>query len=78
MIKPTGYCSAAMFCEDCSCRSCMNTLEHAELVQRHRQAILARSPKAFDAKVRSSFCPVAVYRVYLDTLTPRTGQWSFD
>lgn len=52
-MSPLFPLLAAMFCEDCSCRSCMNTLEHADLVQRHRQTILARSPKAFDAKVHA-------------------------
>ena len=45
----------AMFCEHCACRSCMNTLDHTDLVQRQRQAILARSPKAFEAKVGLCF-----------------------
>jgi len=56
---------AAMFCEDCSCRSCMNTLDHADLVQRHRQTILARSPQAFDAKVQPR-CPCYSVIYHLD------------
>lgn len=34
----------------------MNTLEHGELVARQREAVLARSPQAFDAKVLRRLC----------------------
>lgn len=42
-----------LYCSDCYCEGCCNTIEHAELVEEARRLALERDPLAFDSKIDS-------------------------
>ncbi|CAL8072561.1 unnamed protein product [Calicophoron daubneyi] len=51
------YCecfAAGMLCSDCTCVSCLNNTEHAELREQAIQQIVQRKPDAFSSKIEYS------------------------
>ena len=53
VIKKMLAAAAGHFCNACACRNCQNTQSNKDVVLQVRQQILARSPNAFEDKVRS-------------------------
>lgn len=43
-----------VYCSDCYCEGCCNTIEHADLVEEARRIAKERDPSAFDSKVAAS------------------------
>lgn len=48
------YCecfAAGIFCKDCSCQQCQNTVENSSVVEKTREQIELRNPNAFASKI---------------------------
>ena len=48
------YCecfAAGIFCKDCSCQQCQNTVENSAVVEKTREQIQLRNPSAFASKI---------------------------
>ena len=44
---------SGVFCSECACKECLNTVRHQRTVMSERQKVMMRSPNAFAPKVWS-------------------------